>query len=167
MYQRRTALSHLGMSSMNKLTLVFPRITWSRHTHTHVHVSHAELSIIDVSHVHDVPMLQVIAVGETGMRWDEMTCDDVIASVIPLLRRMFPSLDAPVSAHLTHWHASPHYGCYTHTRPGGSRHDYAVLAQSEHERVYFAGEACSQLYNGMLQPPCITLGSAVLVRCEA
>ncbi len=77
----------------------------------------------------------------------ESKCDDeIIASALAVLARLFGSIPRLVAHHVTRWHSDPFsFGSYSHIPPFATPNDRTALGERA-GALYFAGEATHRQY---------------------
>lgn len=141
------AIARLGMGTLNKIYLRFPRVAWPRHLHAFGRIDRKRLweEWVNLAPATGRPALIGFNGGNTAIRLEGRSDSAIVASAMDALRetfgRRFPS---PVEARVTRWHSDPWArGSYSNLAPGSTPRDRRALAAPVHERLLFAGEACS------------------------
>ncbi len=141
------AIRRLGMGTLNKIILRFPRVAWPRHLHAfaRIHLSRLWAEWVNLVPFTGQPMLMGFNGGSGAERLEERSDAALIGSAMEALRETFSrSLPAPVEARVTRWHSDPWArGSYSHLAPGTTPADRRRLASPVHGRLILAGEACS------------------------
>jgi len=87
--------------------------------------------------------------GSAARAVEDLAEDRVAARALAVLRRIYGSgnVPEPVGVALTRWGRDPFsYGSYSHVPVGASLADYRRLAEPVAGRLFFAGEATSDVY---------------------
>lgn len=141
------AIQRLGMGTLNKIILRFPRVAWPRKIHAFGRIDRSRLW---AEWVNLVPITGQAALmgfngGRLAERLEQKSDAAILASAMDALRETFGrSFPSPVSVHITRWHNDPwSRGAYSSLAPGSTPRDRRNLAAPVHQRLLLAGEACS------------------------
>ena len=96
-------------------------------------------------------ILIVTVTGEEATRVQYQSNEETQAEIMTVLRDVYgKDIPDPIAFNYPRWHHDPlFYGCYSNNPIGISHEDYVALA-SNVSRMYFAGEATNELYNGFV-----------------
>ena len=94
------------------------------------------------------PVLIGYVGGETGIRLESETDDQIIERLLRVLSKYFKKdIPQPESFFITRWHSDPFSrGSYSYYPVGSSPADRDILAGSVNKQIYFAGEATHHDY---------------------
>lgn len=147
------SLQKLKMGVLNKLFLRFPKCFWP--------ADRDWLEYMDEQSPHwaewfnsfkytNAPILVGFDVGADGQSLEHLSDQEIVATAMNVLHRMFGStIPAPAAWRTMRWASDPFsFGSYSHTPPGASGLDYDVLAQPIGGRLFFAGEATHRSHYG-------------------
>ncbi len=148
---RMQAQQRLGMGTLNKLALVFPRRFWEADWHMFSHLTEQPQQIVEwwVPQQASRPVLTGLVSGSYARSLEAQPLDDVVATLLEPVRLSFPRMPEPEAASYTRWSSDPFArGSYSHMPPGATPADYTALAQPVAGRLFFAGEATTADYQG-------------------
>lgn len=141
------AIRRLGMGTLNKIILRFPRVAWPRKIQAFGRIDPSGLwaEWVNLLPITGRPVLMGFNGGRLAERLEQKPDAAIIASAMDALRgtfgRLFPG---PVDAHITRWYNDPwSRGAYSSLAPGSTPRDRRNLAAPVHQRLLLAGEACS------------------------
>jgi monoamine oxidase len=141
------AIRRLGMGTLNKIYLRFPRVAWPNQLHAFGRVDRDRLweEWVNLAPVTGKAALFGFNGGAVAERLEGRSNATIIASAMDALRRTFGrGFPSPVEARITRWHSDPWArGSYSNLAPGSSPRDRRALASPVHGRLLLAGEACS------------------------
>lgn len=141
------AIRRLGMGTLNKIYLRFPRVAWPRRMHAFGRIDRSGLwaEWVNFVPITGQPVLMGFNAGRAAERLEQKSDPAILASAMDALRGTFGrSLPSPVEARITRWHSDPwSRGAYSSLAPGSTPSDRRALAAPVHERLLLAGEACS------------------------
>lgn len=145
---KASAIHRLGMGTLDKLVLVFPRVGWPKEPEMFGYVPADNLQWaewVNMVPVNGRPILIGFNGGRVAVDVESWSDREIVQSALTVLRKMFGAdLPDPVSHTITRWQADPWaLGSYSHLPPGSTPDDRRVLAEPVEGRVFFAGEACS------------------------
>ncbi|MEV0783836.1 NAD(P)/FAD-dependent oxidoreductase [Streptomyces sp. NPDC050423] len=139
-------IDRLGMGVFNKVFLQFPDRFWQ--DGVSVIRQHGQAGVpwhswYDISAVSGKPMLLTFAGGAWGREIEQMTDEEVVASVLRPLRNIYGDRVPEPAAHwITRWGMDPlALGSYSYIAVGSSHEDHEALAGPVDGVVHFAGEA--------------------------
>eukprot|EP01135_Chromosphaera_perkinsii_P011900 Nk52_evm17s2531 gene=Nk52_evmTU17s2531 len=150
---KQGAIERLGMGVYCKVILVFRECFWGREFNGFGFIEkEGALNgrhypyFVNLVNVIGVPVLHCLCSGASAVKVEESDPKEVIEEVMSVLRRRFPDCENPVDVQITDWGKDPFaYGSYSHCPVGSSFHDYSTMAEAVAGRVYFAGEATTNL----------------------
>lgn len=141
------AIQRLGMGTLNKIHLRFPRVAWPRKIHAFGRIDRSRLwaEWVNFVPISGQPALMGFNGGRLAERLEQQSDAAILASAMDALRETFGrSFPSPIAAHITRWHSDPwSRGSYSSLSPGSTPRDRRNLAAPVHERLLLAGEACS------------------------
>jgi monoamine oxidase len=140
------ALGRLTMNAFEKVFLRFPTKFWDdgvyaiRQQGPEAHWWH---SWYDLTALHGEPTLLTFAAGPAAIETRTWTEDQVVASVLAQLRRLFgDAVPEPTRMHLTRWQDDPYArGAYAYMTVGSTTADHDALATPVGGVLHLAGEA--------------------------
>lgn len=140
------ALERLAMNSFEKVFLRFAHRFWDEDVYA-VRQQGPEgvwwHSWYDLTAMHGVPTLLTFAAGPAAQAIRDWSDDEVSASVMAQLRRLYgPSVPEPTEVTITHWHSDPYArGSYAYSQVGSMPADHDLLGMSVGGVLHIAGEA--------------------------
>lgn len=141
------AIRRLGMGTLDKIHLRFPRVAWPRTIHAfgRLHRSGLWAEWVNFVPVTGEPVLMGFNGGRLAERLERKSDAAILASAMDALRGTFGrSFPSPVEVRITRWHSDPwSRGSYSSLAPGSTPRDRRALATPVHPRLLLAGEACS------------------------
>jgi len=141
------AIQRLGMGTLNKIHLRFPRVAWPRRVHAFGRINRSRLwaEWVNFVPINGAAALMGFNAGSLAERLEQKSDSAILASAMDALRETFGrSFPSPLDARITRWHSDPWArGSYSSLAPGSTPRDRRALAMPVHERLLFAGEACS------------------------
>lgn len=145
------AIARLGMGTMNKVALVFPRSFWPAQAHRFGRLKDDERSIMEFWNLEPVvgrPALAALSAGDFARSLDRGSVAAAVARAMGELKAMFGNgIPAPVAFTRTAWSSDPFaYGSYAHVAPGASLDDFEIMARPVADRLFFAGEHTHEKY---------------------
>jgi monoamine oxidase len=152
--QRKLAsIQKLTMGVLNKLFLRFPKCFWPTDSDwiEYMDQQPSQWAVwFNYFKYTNTPILMGFSVGAEGRSLENLMDQEIVASGMNVLRRMFgATIPAPVAWRTTRWASDPFsFGSYSHTPPGASGLDYDALAQPVQGRLFFAGEATHRTHYG-------------------
>eukprot|EP00117_Sycon_ciliatum_P036670 scpid57569/ scgid1642/ Polyamine oxidase len=155
------ALHRMDIGLFSKVFVAFPRRFWDNSQFLIYVSSRRRFMVPWVNIDYAVPenatksqhILAVILTGEEASRVEEQPLAQTQSEVMEALRDMFPSEDIPepIDIMKTDWDIHPFFhGSYSN-RPVGVTDNDLHNIRAPVGRLYFAGEATSERYNGFLQ----------------
>lgn len=148
---KRTAIRRLGMGTLDRIVLTFPRVAWPRHPQLFGCVSRGDgrwEEWVNMVPINGRPVLVGFNAGKTAVRLESRSNAAIRGSAMGALRRVFgPDLPDPTAMQVTRWARDPFsLGSYSYAAVGSTPADRPALAAPANGRVFFAGEACSSAY---------------------
>ena len=141
------AIQRLGMGTLNKIHLHFPRVAWPRTPHAFGRIDRSRLwaEWVNFVPINGQPALMGFNAGHLAESLEQKSDAAIIASAMEALRETFgKSFPSPLEAQVTRWHSDPwSRGSYSSLAPGSTPRDRRNLAAPVHGRLLLAGEACS------------------------
>ncbi|GAA4344871.1 flavin monoamine oxidase family protein [Microbacterium rhizosphaerae] len=140
------ALGRLRMNAFEKVFLRFPAVFWDADVYA-IRQQGPEgrrwHSWYDLTAVHGEPTLLTFAAGPAAIETRTWTPDQVAASVLEQLRRLFgDAVPEPTRIHLTAWQDDPFArGSYAYMTVGSTTADHDDLATPVGGVLHLAGEA--------------------------
>ncbi|CAM9492803.1 unnamed protein product [Ectocarpus sp. 12 AP-2014] len=142
------AIRSMGMGTLNKLVLHFPRVFWDQVDF----LGHAGkdrrkwLLFMDMSRVTGRPILVAMSGGPFAVLVERLGDAEITRRAMDVIRRIYPNAPDPVSSQATRWKTSKFSrGSFSFIPPGCSAEEYDALAEPISDRrgkprVLFAGE---------------------------
>jgi monoamine oxidase len=148
---KQKAIRQLGMGSLNKLVLRFPKVFWEKKAEIIGYVPQAKGEWVEFFNLHPVtkqPILVGFNAGRYSRKLEELSDEATIAAAMQVLRTIYgKAVPDPVEALVTRWNQDPFSaGAYSFLAKNASPDDYDALAQPIGDRLFFAGEATSRQY---------------------
>lgn len=141
------AIRRLGMGTLNKIYLRFPRVAWPDHLHAFGRVDRNRLweEWVNLAPATGKAALFGFNGGTVAERLEGRGDDAIISSAMDALRGIFGrGFPSPLETRVTRWHSDPWArGSYSNLAPGSTPRDRRALASPVHGRLLLAGEACS------------------------
>ncbi|MFF2272811.1 flavin monoamine oxidase family protein [Agromyces sp. NPDC058136] len=153
------AIDRVGMGTFDKVFLQFPERFWQDGAYAIRQLGADGVpwhSWYDVSAVSGTPMLLTFAGGEWARRIEEMADEEIVASVLEGLRRLYgDAVPEPTGHWITRWGSDPFaLGSYSYVARGATYDDHDVMATPVGGVLHLAGEAtwgdCPATVNGAL-----------------
>lgn len=151
--QKQQAIKTLKMGVLNKCYLRFDKRFWPEHADWLEYISarHGEWTEwVSFSRLTGVPVLLGFQAAEQGVAMEAMTDQQIVASAMQTLTKIFgPNIPAPTAYQLTRW-ASDQFagGSYSFNPLGITAKTRQDLAQPVGRTLFFAGEAAEPEYFG-------------------
>ncbi|WP_179560521.1 NAD(P)/FAD-dependent oxidoreductase [Microbacterium sp. AK009] len=138
-------LARLRMNAFEKVFLRFPERFWGEGVYA-IRQQGPEgrrwHSWYDLTPLHDEPTLLTFAAGPAAREIRTWSRDQVIASVMQQLRRLFPGAPDPIDVDVTDWQGDPFsHGSYAYMTVGSVTSDHDDLATPVGDVLHLAGEA--------------------------
>lgn len=149
--RKLAAIRRLGMGTLNKTYLRFPRVFWSKEHDRIGYVSARKgewTEWLNVFKYSGQPILLAFNGGEYGRRIEQSSDRAIVDAAMRVLRTIHgSSIPDPEEALITRWTSDAFArGSYSCIPPGASGSDYDALAEPVQDRLFFAGEATSRKY---------------------
>lgn len=143
--EKEAALDRLGMTTLNKIILHFPKAFWSRAPHGLIQLkaNNAPRLFLNLHHYHDEPILAYLASSTHAREIEALSNEDSFAFATDILKDMFGSrIPEPTAALRTRWASNAFsQGSFSYRKAGSSPADRDALAEAVDGRIFFAGEA--------------------------
>lgn len=144
--RKRQAIAALGMGTLNKCYLQFPKVFWPQDQDWLEYIpteAGAWTEWVSLARVAGWPVLLGFNAAERGKRIEQWTDQQIVADAMQTLRKMFGNnIPEPVDYQLTRWNADPYArGAYSFNSVGSTPAMRDHLAESLGKTVLFAGEA--------------------------
>lgn len=144
--RHREALGRLRMNAFEKVVLRFPTRFWDDDVYAIRQLGPAGRwwhSWYDLTRLDGVPTLLTFAAGPAARAMHGRTDEQVAASVLDQLRRLYgDAVGVPTSVLVTAWQDDPFArGSYAHMLPGSTTDDHDDLASPVGGVLHLAGEA--------------------------
>lgn len=148
---KQKAIQRLGMGSLNKLVLRFPRVFWEQEAEILGYVPPAKGEWVEFYNLYPItqqPILVGFNAGRYSRKLEQQSDEETIAAAMQVLRTLYgKAVPAPAAALITRWNTDPFaQGAYSFIAQNASPEDYDALAQPMGDRLFFAGEATSRQY---------------------
>ncbi len=149
---KRAALAGLGMGSLNKCILRFPRSFWPETYDWIGSTSQAGgqwSEWISLAKPLGKPILVGFNAADFGRQLEEMKDDQIVSSAMAALQKIYgSSIPQPTGFQITRWGKDPFaLGAYSFVKLGGTAALRGVLAKPIGKTLFFAGEATHALYS--------------------
>ncbi|CAM0148248.1 unnamed protein product [Urochloa decumbens] len=155
--QKKEAIQRLGFGLLNKVVMLFPYDFWDGRIDTFGHLTEDSCQrgefflFYSYSSVSGGPLLIALVAGESAVKFEQASPMENVEKVLETLRKIFSpkgiEVPNPLQAICTRWGTDKFtYGSYSYVAIGASGDDYDILAESVHDRVFFAGEATNRRY---------------------
>lgn len=143
---KRDAIDRLGMGTLNRVVLRFPRSFWppERDGFGYASTKHGEFPVfLNLDRVNGIPALAMLAAGSPARGLEPLADGEIVSQTVGILRRLFGSaIPDPTGQIMTRWHSDPFArGSYSYAPLGAQRGDREQLAEPIGDRLFFAGEA--------------------------
>ncbi|KAK3159142.1 hypothetical protein QOZ80_2AG0146260 [Eleusine coracana subsp. coracana] len=155
--RKKDAIQRLGYGLLNKVVMLFPYDFWDGKIDTFGHLTEESdqrgefFLFYSYSSVSGGPLLIALVAGESAVKFEKMSPMENVEKVLDTLKKIFSpkgiEVPNPLQAICTRWGTDRFtYGSYSYVAIGASGDDYDILAESVHDRVFFAGEATNRRY---------------------
>ncbi|XP_062221966.1 lysine-specific histone demethylase 1 homolog 1-like [Phragmites australis] len=155
--QKKESIQRLGFGLLNKVVMLFPYDFWDGRIDTFGHLTEDSgqrgefFLFYSYSSVSGGPLLIALVAGESAVKFEKMSPMENVEKVLDTLRKIFSpkgiEVPNPLQVICTRWGTDRFtYGSYSYVAIGASGDDYDILAESVHNRVFFAGEATNRRY---------------------
>lgn len=148
---KRQAIAAMGVGVMNKLVLQFPSVFWQKDADWISYLSEPRgrfSTWLSAHRTSGYPILTAFNVAGYGRALEEQSDEEMVRRAMHTLRKMYgPGIPPPNGVQATRWHSDPWARCsYSGPIVGMPKDTRATLAAPIAHRVFFAGEATSELY---------------------
>lgn len=149
---KKSLISKLLVGSVNKVVLVFDSAFWDTSTQYFGYDS-AEKGMysyfLNLRTFTPINGLVTFGFGNYGLRLESQTNEQISQDAMVFLRRMFgANIPAPTRIAVTRWSADKYaYGAYSFPNVGSTIDDFEKFGESVQNKLFFAGEHTSKLYN--------------------
>lgn len=159
--EKREAIEHMNMGTMNKVIMLFPQVFWG----TPEYISYVPpaywsgkewvnkgkwTQFYNMDTFIHKPVLFALVAGDFAVDLENQTDEQTIQGAMTILHKIYgPNIPNPVAYKITRWGKDPYSeGSYASLRPGALEdgEDYVNLAKPIGKHLYFAGEATNELY---------------------
>ncbi|TVU28580.1 hypothetical protein EJB05_20102, partial [Eragrostis curvula] len=155
--RKQDAIQRLGYGLLNKVVMLFPYDFWDGKIDTFGHLTEESgqrgefFLFYSYSSVSGGPLLIALVAGESAVKFEKLSPMENVEKVLDTLKKIFSpkgiEVPNPLQAICTRWGTDRFtYGSYSYVAIGASGDDYDILAESVHDRVFFAGEATNRRY---------------------
>lgn len=148
---KQRAIEQLGMGTLNKVVMTFPRPFWPEEVHRLARLS--EAGDVGFEYYNLIPVngavgLAALAGGSDARALESRPDSGMVGAALADLRTIFgESVPEPTAAAVTRWTADPFsFGSYSFMQRGATRRAYGALAAPVRNRLFFAGEATHEDY---------------------
>ncbi len=172
--EKQAAIERLGMGSLEKVVLRFPRQWWPDEMVLAI-MPADEMplfpSFINLARCADAPLLMGFLGGRRAREWTVRPDEAIVARALQDLRRVFghTRVPEPTGVRITRWDHDPFSrGAYSFIPVGASGQDFETLAAPVAGRLFFAGEATIRRYYGTIHGAYASgLQAASVIGCQA
>ncbi|MDQ7028453.1 MAG: FAD-dependent oxidoreductase [Ardenticatenia bacterium] len=154
--EKRAAVERLGMGSLEKVVLRFPRQWWPDEMVLAI-MSTDEApvfpSFINLARCVDAPLLMGFLGGQRAREWTARSDGAIVERALQELRHVFghTRVPEPTGITITRWDHDPFArGAYSFIPVGAAGEDFETLATPVVGRLFFAGEATIRRYYGTI-----------------
>ena len=149
--QKNASIQLLDMGVLNKTYLRFPEAFWDTEADLIGHIPEQKgvwAEFVNMYKYTEKPVLLGFNAAAYGRIIEEQTDEQIVDGMMQVLRTIYGNDIPEPEAHLiTRWLQDPFsYGSYSHLPPGGASDNYAALADSVGNTLFFAGEATHRNY---------------------
>lgn len=142
--KKRKVIQKMGMGVLNKLYLRFSKVFWEKSTHMLGYISENKgewCEWINLAALLNQPILLGFNAGAYGREIEDLTDEQIVASAMKTLRRIYDNVPEPTGWLITRWGSDPLAGgSYSSMAPGCDPKDYDTLAAPAGKTLFFAGE---------------------------
>lgn len=143
---KRDAMGRLGMGTLNRVVLRFPRSFWppERDGFGFASTKQGEFPVfLNLDRVSGIPALAALIAGSPARDIEPLADPEIVSQTVGILRRIFGSkVPDPSGQLITRWHSDPFCrGSYSYAPLGVQQGDREQLAEPVDDRLFFAGEA--------------------------
>lgn len=143
-FEKKQAISKLGMGLFNIIAMRFPSIFWDNTCHGFfVPEKNTCATFFNASHFTGYPILLGYVGGDTARKLEQNTDSVIISNILKIFRKYFgKAVLPPGSFFVTRWLDDPwSLGSYSYNAIGSSGAERDLLAKEIENKIYFAGEA--------------------------
>ena len=149
--EKQTAISRLGMGTLNKCCLRFSRPFWPTTVDWLGQIPSGSgqwCEWASLAKPLGQPVLVGFQAGAAAVAMETMNNAHLIASAMESLRGLFgKGIPEPIGAQITRWHSDPFSGgAYSFNALGSTPSDREELAKPLAKRLFFAGEASHPMF---------------------
>jgi len=149
--EKLTAIDSLGIGTMNKVFLRFGENFWNKDGYFFQYLKQDSSKIIEFFSPTPTGTSNVIVAvfaGQQARTIEKMEDSNLLKLVMDDLREMFGNdIPQPLEMQKTTWHTNKYsLGSYPHLKPGSDLSACDSIASPLHNKVFFAGDACSSKY---------------------
>ena len=151
--KKQLAIKRLGMGTLNKLALAFPKKMWPADPHFFCHMSakRGQFPVfLNQLRTSAKPVLVAFTGGSAARALEPRTEASVAKEALGILRKMFGAkLPAPTKVVMSRWTWNmTARGAYSYLPVGVSADEFDALAEPIQDRIFFAGEATIRSHPG-------------------
>lgn len=143
--EREGALDRMGMTTLNKVVLRFPKAFWPKDADGLVQVnqSGSPRLFLNLHHHFEEPVLVYLAASTHGRELENLEDKDAVGYATDILKDMYGSNIPDATTGLrTRWASNPFsLGSFSYRKAGSTPSDRDLLAKPMDNRIFFAGEA--------------------------
>lgn len=147
---KRTAISRLGVGTLNKLYLGFANRFWDdTQAIGYQSANRGEWSLwMDLEQILGEPVLLAFNAATYGKEVEDLSDQETLDASMKVLRTIYgQSIPDPQAALITRWNQETFsLGSYSHIPVGATGRDYRVLSAPSGGRLFWAGEATNKKY---------------------
>jgi monoamine oxidase len=147
---KRTAISRIGVGTLNKLYLGFGERFWDDTTAIgYQGENRGEWALwMDLEQILGEPVLVGFNAATFGKELERFSDRETLDAAMTVLRTIYgQNIPNPQAALITRWNQETYsLGSYSHLPVGASGRDYRVLSAPSGGRVFWAGEATNKKY---------------------
>lgn len=148
---KQKAIQHLGMGTLNKLVMRFPKVFWEKDAEILGYIPVAKGEWVEFYNLYPLtqqPILVGFNAGRYSRKLEAMTDEATIAAAMQTLQTIYgKAVPAPTATLITRWTTDPYaQGAYSYMAKQATPAAYDQLAQPIHDRLFFAGEATHRQY---------------------
>ncbi len=148
---KQRAIDQLGMGTLNKVVMTFPRPFWPEDVHRLARLS--DSGEVGFEYYNLIPVngavgLVALAGGSDARALESRSDGEILQTALADLRAIFgEAVPEPTATALTRWATDPFaFGSYSFVQRGATRRAYDALAAPVRNRLFFAGEATHKDY---------------------
>ena len=150
---KQTAITELGMGTLNKCYLRFQDVFWPKDVDWLEYISpkHGHWTEwVSFQRATGLPILLGFNAANRGLEIEALSDQKIVASAMEILKVIFgPDIPNPIDYQITRWSADPFSrGSYSYNAVGSTPGMRATLASPLDNKIFFAGEASDVDYFG-------------------